>query len=210
MPPFSSNRMVPQFIEAISDMHEKGEISAPVRTDFGWHIIKLLEKDPPPGFDEAYANLQSRIQRDNRSQLSQEVVVKRLKEEYGFQKNEEALREFYEVVDEGIFQGEWNTESAAGMDELVFAFADRSYTQKDFAQFLDENQRSQNPTTVPGIIHMYFEMMVEQEVLAYEEQHLEEKYPEFREVMQEYHDGILLFEITNEKVWSKLLPIPLA
>ncbi len=203
MPPFASNRMVPQFIEAISEMHEEGELSDPVRSDFGWHIIKLLEKDPPPDFEEAYADLQNRIQRDARSQLSQDVVIERLKEEYQYTQNEEALKAFYEVVDESIFQGAWDSEAAAGLDEVIFSFADQTYTQEDFANFIDENQRTHNPTTVPGIVHRYLEQMVDKEILAYEDQHLEEKYPEFREVMQEYHDGILLFEITNEKVWSK-------
>ncbi len=203
MPPFTSNRMVPEFIEVIAEMHEEGEISNPVKSDFGWHVIQLLGKEPPPGFEEAYAGLQNRIQRDQRSQLSQEVVIKRLKEEYRFDKNEEALRALYEVVDESIFQGAWDPETADDMDDVIFSFADKTYTQEDFVQYLDEHQRRRNPSSVPGLLHKYFDQMVEQEILAYEDQNLENKYPDFRNVMQEYYDGILLFEITNQKVWSK-------
>ncbi len=203
MPPFTSNRMVPQFIETIAEMHKEGEISNPVRSDFGWHIIQLLKKEPPPGFEEAYAGLQNRIQRDERSQLSQEVVIERLKEEYNFDKNEEAFRALYEVVDESIFQGAWDPETAAGIDDVIFGFADKTYTQEDFVQYLDENQRSRNPSSVSGLLHKYLNQMVEKEILAYKDQNLENKYPEFRDVMQEYYDGILLFEITNQEVWSK-------
>ena len=40
-------------------------------------------------------------------------------------------------------------------------------------------------------------------VLQYEKDRLDQKYPEFRYLMEEYHDGILLFNITDDKVWSK-------
>ncbi len=203
MPPFTSNRMVPQFIEAINEMEEEGEISQPVRTDFGWHIIKLLEKDSPPPFEEAYTDLQNRIQRDNRSQLSQEIVIDRLKQEYDFRQDEEALRALFDVVDESIFQGQWDSANAADMDDFIFGFAEKNYTQADFADFIERNQRVQNPGSVSGLLYRYYEQMTKEEILAYEDENLEKNYPEFREVMQEYHDGILLFEITNQKVWSK-------
>ncbi len=203
MPPFTSNRMVPQFIEAINEMEEEGEISPPVRTDFGWHIIKLLEKNLPPSFEEAYADLQNRIQRDSRSQLSQKAVIDRLKKEYDFRQDEEALRALFDVVDESIFQGEWDSDSAANMDDFVFGFAEKKYTQADFVDYIEKNQRNQNPGPISGLLYRYYEQMIKEEILAYEDKNLEKNYPEFREVMQEYHDGILLFEITNQEVWSK-------
>ncbi len=203
MPPFTSNRMVPQFIEKISEMHETGQISEPVRSDFGWHIIKLLEKNPPPDFEEAYADLQNRMQRETRSELSQEVVIERLKKEYQFEKNTDALMALDKVVDERIFQGKWDPEAATGMDDFIFGFADNKYTQEDFVQYLDANQRNHNLTSIPGLLYKYLDKMVTEEILDYEKQNLEKKYPEFKKVMQEYHDGILLFEITNQEVWSK-------
>ncbi len=207
MPPFASNRMVPQFIKAISEM-EEGQISEPVRTDFGWHIIKLLEKTPPPDFEDAYADLQNRIQRDGRSQLGQEVVIKRLKEEYDFNENKEALYDLYEVVDENIFSGQWEPDTAEEMNDVLFGFAGQEYTQSDFLTYIESNQRRQNPTGIPEVLHRYYEQMVDEKIIAYEDSRLEEKYPEFRQVMQEYHDGILLFEVTNEYVWSKATENP--
>ncbi len=202
MAPFTSNRMVPQFIEAISTM-EEGHISEPVRTDFGWHIIKLLDRTPPPDFEDAYADLQNRIQRDARSQLGQEAVIERLKKEYAFQEDKDALYEMYDVVDESIFTGEWDQEAAEGMDAVIFGFAGKEYTQEDFAAYLADNQRHQSPSGIPELLHRQYQQMVTNSIITYEDERLEDKYPEFRQVMQEYHDGILLFEITNEKVWSK-------
>ena len=45
--------------------------------------------------------------------------------------------------------------------------------------------------------------MTDEDVKAYADEHLEEKYPELRNLVQEYHDGILLFEVSLREVWDK-------
>ncbi len=203
MPAFTSNRMVPQFIKAISDMHEPGDIKGPVRTDFGWHIIKLIEKNPPQPFEEVDGDLRNRIQRDARSQLGQEVVIERLKKEYEMQTNLPALQELYEVIDEGVFMGEWVCPDEVFMDGELFSFANQTYLQQDFLTYVEENQRRQNHMEIVHYVHKVFDRYKNTEILAYEDSQLEHKYPDFRRIMQEYHDGILLFEITDRMVWSK-------
>ncbi len=203
MPAFTSNRMVPQFIKAISEMHEPGDIKGPVRTDFGWHIIKLIEKNPPKPFEEIDGDLRNRIQRDVRSQLGQEVVIERLKKEYELQSDLSALEALYDVIDESVFMGEWSCPEQVIMDDELFSFANQTYTQQDFLSYVEENQRRQNPMEIVHYIHKMFDRYVNAEILAYEDSQLEHKYPDFRRIMQEYHDGILLFEITDQVVWSK-------
>ncbi len=202
MPPFTSNRIVPQFVKAIHDLDE-GEISEPVRSDFGWHIIKLIERTPPPSYEEAYGDLRNRIQRDIRSQLGQEVVIDRLKKEYQLEIDHEALEPFYEIIDESVFAAQWDPEQAAHLDNELFRFASQYHSQQDFAEYLAANQARQTAMEVEHYVHMVFNRFVNQEILAFENAQLENKYPEFRLIMQEYHDGILLFEITDQKVWSK-------
>ncbi len=202
MPPFASNRIVPQFVKAIHEL-EEGEISEPVRSDFGWHIIKLIERTPPPSYEEAYGDLRNRIQRDIRSQLGQEVVIERLKREYQLEMDHRALEDFYNVVDESIFSAQWDQGKAAHLQDELFRFASEYYSQQDFAEYLANTQARQTAMEVEHYIYMVFDRFVNQEILAYEDARLEEKYPEFRMIMQEYHDGILLFEITDQKVWSK-------
>lgn len=202
MPPFTSNRMVPQFIKAIHQL-EEGDVSGPVRTDFGWHIIKLIERTQPPSYEDAYADLRNRIQRDARSRLGQEVVIERLKKEYDLLIEHNALEAFYNVVDESVFSAQWDQEQAAQLQDPLFQFATEHFSQQDFAEYLATKQTRQAPMELKNYVNMMFERYVNQEILAYEDAILEQKFPEFRMIMQEYHDGILLFEITDQKVWSK-------
>ncbi len=74
--------------------------------------------------------------------------------------------------------------------------------QKDFAAVL-KNSREEHKHSAVDFIHENYNDYVNNSVLAYEDSRLEQKYPEFRNLMQEYHDGMLLFEISNREVWDK-------
>lgn len=203
MPAFTSNRMVPQFIKAISKLDQEGQVSGPVRTDFGWHIVKLVEKTPPKSFQDMEEELRRRIQRDARSRLSQEVVIQRLKKHYDLMHNMAALEAFYDVIDETVFAGQWDRSKADHLNDELFSFAAISFSQQDFANYIDDRQRRQNPMEIIHFVHKMYHEFVNQEIIAYEDSQLENKHPAFRNIMQEYHDGILLFEITDKMVWSK-------
>lgn len=205
LPPFTSNRMVPQFIKAISELDEQNNISEPVLTSYGWHIVRLFEKQTPSE-DEAMAELKNKIGRDSRAALSQQVVIDRLKSEYDFTENPVNLEIFFEKVDESVFEGRWDKNL---MDEnaeaVLFAFADRVYSRADFAQYLSQTQTMRTPEAVRSYVSTMYSNFKKEKILEYEEQRLPLKYPEFRKIMNEYHDGILLFELTDQKVWGKAM-----
>lgn len=203
MPPFTSNRMVPEFIKAISQLENPGDISAPVRTQFGWHIIKLLDKTPPGQFEDVALELKNRISRDSRSELSQQVVISRLKKEYNFYENTKALEDFFKVVDASIFERRWDPAMAAHLNAELFSFADQHFTQQSFAEYLAKSQGMRTPEAIDTYVGAMYESFVSQQILAYEDSRLEQKYPEFKAIMKEYHDGILLFELTDKLVWTR-------
>lgn len=203
-PAFTSNRMVPEFIKAISYLNEPEEISSPVLTQYGWHIIKLLEKQRPKE-DEARAELKNMISRDSRAFLSQQVVVDRLKKEYSFQENLYNLEIFFSKVDESIFEGRWDKSSVKDYSEVLFAFAGKTFSQADFADYLHKSQAMRSPEAIRTYVNTMYSNFKNQQILDWEETRLPEKYPEFRKIMNEYHDGILLFELTDQKVWGKAM-----
>lgn len=203
MPPFTSNRMVPEFIKAISLLEKPGNISAPVRTQFGWHIIKLLDKTPPGQFEDVALDLKNRISRDSRSELSQQVVINRLKKEYDFRENTKTLEEFFKVVDASIFERRWDPAMTAHLNAELFSFADQHFTQQSFAEYLAMSQGMRTPEAIDTYVGAMYENFVSQSILAYEDSRLEQKYPDFKAIMKEYHDGILLFELTDKLVWTR-------
>ena len=91
------------------------------------------------------------------------------------------------------------------MNNPLFSFANQAYTQKDLMTYINKYPSKFRTTEVQEYVDLMFAEFSNQELMKYEEEHLEDKYPEFKYLMQEYHDGILLFELTDKMVWSKAI-----
>ncbi|PLX04824.1 MAG: hypothetical protein C0594_08800 [Marinilabiliales bacterium] len=200
---FGTGQMVPEFEDAAFKLSGENPISKPVRTAYGWHIIKFLDSKPIGSKEELYDEIKSRISRDARAGKSKDAIVEKLKKEYNFQHDPKSLNAFYDVVDESIFQGAWDVNKAKDLTGVLFTIGDMEVSQQEFAEYLARFQKRGKVLPLKEHIPMMFNKLVETKVLEYEEGRLEKKYPEFRYLMQEYHDGILLFELTDKMVWSK-------
>lgn len=198
------------FEDAAFGLKNDNEFSKPVQSKYGWHIIKRLEHKGTGNYDEAKAEIKSKIARDGRGNKTRESLVRKLKEEYGFSPDMARLADFYKVIDSSYFMGEWNIEKAKGLEKPLFVLSDtkyskkaQEYSQKDFARFLDNNKRRQDKVDIKLFTGNMFEKFAEEEIIRFEESILEAKYPEFRILLQEYRDGILLFDLMDKKVWSR-------
>jgi len=203
LPQFGTGRMVPEFEKAAFALKNVGDVSEPVRTSYGWHIIKLLEKKPLGSYDELQADLKNRVGKDSRSELSKSSMISKIKTKYNFKETPKAKDEFMKTVDTTLISGKWSADRAANLKGNMFTLGTQSYTQQDFAKYLADHQTKKG-TGSPQVMadNMYTEW-VNESALAYEEKMLDVNYPEFKSLMQEYRDGILLFELTDKKVWSK-------
>ena len=105
-------------------------------------------------------------------------------------------------MDNRIFQGKWEFEDNFNPENILFQFADTKVTQSDFGHYLSTNQM-RSPVPIANHINSMYESLVTQKLLNFEKETLEKRNPEFRNIMREYHDGMLLFELTNRKVWSR-------
>jgi len=82
---------------------------------------------------------------------------------------------------------------------------DTLINQADFANYLYSEQRTRKQEDLKLYINSEYQKFVDQVCRAYEDHQLEKKYPEFRLLVKEYRDGILLFDLTDEVVWSKAI-----
>jgi peptidyl-prolyl cis-trans isomerase SurA len=205
LPAFGVSRMVPEFIIAISKLNKTGDISEPIQTAYGWHIIKLLDKKGIKSFEEEKAGLKTRIMRDGRATKSKESVIARIKTEYTFKEIPDTKKEFYSVVDTSLISGKWDMTRASKLNKVMFTFAGKDYNQQDFAKYLALHQAKKSKSTPTAVVNDIYKKFVEDICVNYEDGRLEQKYPEFKALMKEYRDGILLFELTDKKVWSKAI-----
>jgi peptidyl-prolyl cis-trans isomerase SurA len=203
LPWFGIWRMLPEFVTSVSAMKETGDISEPILTTYGWHILKLIDRKPIGAFDSIKTDLKTKIAKDTRASLSKDVMVEAIKKEYGFTENASALTDFYKVVNDSIFLGKWNIEKAKGLDTVMFTLGSKQYTQQDFATYFSKNLLTKTMEDSAAYVRKIYKQWVTASAIDYEDSRLETKYPEFKALMKEYRDGILLFELTDDKVWSK-------
>ncbi len=202
LPWFGTGRMVPEFENAAFALKNKGDVSEPIQSAYGWHIIKLIDKKPLASYDELKADLERKVKRDERANRGQEAFLAKSKTENNYQLNAANLKEFYKVLGTKKLADSAFVADVAKLDKPLFSVAGKKYTQADFAKYLKKNNTS-DKTIASEIINEKLDAYVSAELLAYEDGQLEKKYDDFRNLMQEYHDGILLFEVSNREVWDK-------
>jgi peptidyl-prolyl cis-trans isomerase SurA len=201
---FGTGRMVPEFENTSFALKSIGDLSIPVQTSFGWHIIKLLDKRGVDNFERMKPDLENMVAKSDRNIYSKKAMIQKLKKQYSFKEFPGNLDVFYTLVDSTVFSKEWTVPSHNYGNRTLFTLGGKDYTQKDFASYLENNQGGRSMNIKVYVNNRYNEF-ADKSVSDYEEDQLPVIYPEFRHLVQEYHDGILLFDLTDQMVWSKAI-----
>ena len=204
------SRLLPEMEEWKRKLN-KGEVSQPFTTAYGWHILKVTEIDPLPSFEESKGEYRQKVQKDQRSNLPQEVFLAKLKKSYTPQWNNKTIESFISTLSKeytsGRFTPDSTQESLYAQPLLELGLSPRKVlVLKDFFPYYKtlRAEQTQGPT-ISEAVHKHLEGFLNAELLKYEEQRLPEKYQEYRELLKEYRDGILLFSLTEKKVWKKAM-----
>lgn len=204
LPWFGTGMMFLPFEESAYSITEIGNYSQPIRTPIGFHIIKLIDKKDISSFEEMTEDLTKKIKRDSRSELSIKSVVNRLKNEYEYKEFSKSKTVFYDLLDNSFFTRQWKIDSTIDLSSPIFILDGIKVNQKLFSDYiLLQQRRNYQAQPITSLVDFMFEQFSKEYILNYEESLLEKKYPEFKALMKEYHDGILLFELTDQMVWSK-------
>ena len=200
--PFTVSRIVPEFIETVKQL-KPGEIAKPVRTNYGYHIIKLISNTGVGSFEKERPAIADRVEKDMRSKKSEEVVLQQIKKDYGFKNNDKNLDEFMASIDSSILFGKYVPSQDVQLNNTLFTVGKSSYTVIDFANYIKTHQSKQRYITPRSYAYQLYEAFQNEKILEYADEHLEEHYPEFKALVKEYNDGILLFDLMDKEVWSK-------
>ena len=184
---FGAGRMVPPFDNAAFSLNEEGDFSAPFKTRFGWHIVKLLKKHSIPSFDEMKADLTAKLKNNGIMKLSDEAVLKKLKNTYQIEVNETSKAIFKRKDLRNIPKD--------SLQNTLLRINEKKITQEDFVRSIFNKKNKP--------IAVLLEAFIDQEILKYFKENLVHTQPEYATTLKEYEDGLLLFELMKEKIWEK-------
>ena len=215
LPPFGTGRMIPSFEEVAFKLQKPGEIAGPVQTPYGWHVIKLLERLPVAKFADLEPTLKSKVAKDSRSELNKAAFLKRVRREDQFVEVPAAKAYAFTKADTALVAGRYKYaapaapakagKSAASDNVALFTIKGKPYPVKDFLTYAQQNQRARPGAQPAFALQQLYDQYVEQSLTEFEKGSLETKYEDYRMLVKEYRDGILLFQLMDEKVWSKAI-----
>jgi peptidyl-prolyl cis-trans isomerase SurA len=210
LPIYGAGNTVPALDEAIFALKKPGDVTPPLKTEFGIHIIKLIERYPPKPFDSVKKELKAKVENDSRAQQARESYFAKVREANGFKTNpgnfEVIKSQLGSIADTGKDAGVFTRANfPKGGKNVLFTLAGNNYTQDDFITYAVGVTRGkiapgdQKPVVFQELYNMY-EVQV---VTDFQEKKLVETNPDFKSLMQEYRDGIMLFELMDRNVWGK-------
>ncbi len=203
LPWFGSGQMIPKFEKAAFALKDSGDVSKPVHTIAGWHIIRLLGKKPMKSFEELENRLTNQLVKTERLELANQYFYDKLKKEYNLNEYSNALNDFYRISDTYAPNKPQFLEKIGQLNQPLFSYANITFTQKQFADYLKNYTKNYRDGVRADFIKSYYNKFLNTQLHAYERTQLRRKYPDYNNLVNEYHDGILLFEVMNKKVWAK-------
>lgn len=192
------------FESAAFSLQNKGDVSAPVKTSIGWHIIKLISKKDYTDKERTTRALRNKIQDNERYKIVEKTVIQKIQMEAGFSEDTQQVKNFIASQDKEFYSYKWP--APKGNSNVICTIGSKQHTVDDFADFCKNEIRQRikynKSAPIADAVNDLYDQFKTEITIDYEEANLEEKYPEFKALMREYSEGILLFEVTKKNVWD--------
>ena len=204
---FGTGQLSSEAFESIAfSLANKGDISQPFESGFGWHIVKLIEKHPIKSLEESKLELESKIKRDERSVIITNTLANKLKSKYTVETNKIQYQNVEKAVNDAIYSQTWENPKDKGNfnGDLVTINKSKKVATASFLNYIHSQQKNKLTTKpVKKLVGELFESWKGEQLITFYNDNLENEFPEFKNVMDEYRDGLLLFDLMENEIWTK-------
>ena len=206
LPRFGSGQLSSEeFENKAFSLKNQNDYSEPFVSQFGWHIVKLVEKHPLKKFDEMEKELDSKIRKDDRARLITNSLTTKLRAKYMIVKDEKAYKEVKALVTDKFYTSEWKQpENIQNYIKTLFKIEQQEIKQASFLTELSSQQKANlKIKPIGNLVDFVFSNFADNQMTNYYNDNLEKEFPEFANVVEEYRDGLLLFDLMEKEIWEK-------
>ncbi|GAB3948065.1 hypothetical protein GCM10028805_21520 [Spirosoma harenae] len=220
LPIFEPGRWVPAFEDAAFSLVKTGDYTQPVRTNYGWHIIKLIERKGLEPYEAMAPALRQRVTTDSRAEVLRKFALQRLRNEYPVEIDQSLLNSSLAKADSSLLRGQWKFKEPldpALQSKTIVTIARQPYTVNQFFGYVAQRQQPprnpaiaasapiERPTAGSPTVAMrrLFDRFVGDQLMTTEESNLDKKSPEFRALLADIRDGVLLSQVMEQNVWER-------
>lgn len=202
--PFSGGELsVPIFEEVAFELDSVGQVSEPFESRFGWHIVKLYEKTPVAPFEKMKPELEVKVKRDDRSKLIDEALHNKLRKRYHIPTEQPAITYFSEILNDDYFKRTWELPTDFTSEKPLVKIGNKQLTYQDFGNYLFSSQKNyQKREPFLDLVKRHYKTFLNTNLVQYQEDNLEFENQDYAHIVEEYRDGLLLFDLMESTIWN--------
>ncbi|HMI07292.1 MAG TPA: peptidylprolyl isomerase [Flavobacterium sp.] len=203
---FGSGQLSSEEFENVAfGLTKEHPVSEPFQSKFGWHIVKLIDKYPVKTFDEMKSELENKVGKDDRSRLITNSLNEKLRKEFPIKRNDKLYASLSKAVTNDFYENKWDLpKDTKPFDGKLFSIKDKTVTGTDFLNYVKLQQKAGSGIKpVNKLVDNLYQQFIDDQLNAYYTDNLENEFPEFANVMEEYRDGLLLFDLMEKEIWDK-------
>jgi peptidyl-prolyl cis-trans isomerase SurA len=203
---FSSGQLSSEIFENIAfSLTKENPISQPFLSEYGWHIVKFNERFPLKTLEESRKDLENKISRDDRSRIITNTLTEKLRKKYTVKRDDKVFASLAKMVTNDFYEGKWEYSKDDKIVASTLVTIDKKQlTGTSFFEFVKSQQKAGvTLKPVEKLVDLLYSKFVDEQLNQYYNDNLEVEFPDFSNIMDEYRDGLLLFDLMEKEIWER-------
>lgn len=203
---FGSGQLSSEEFESVAfSLQNKNDISTPFQSQFGWHIVKLIEKHSIRTIADMKSELEDKVRKDERSLLISNSLAKKLRATNSFTSDKKVIAAVTKAVTDDFYAQTWELPNSKDFEKPILVInKKKNIAAVQFLNFIHSQQKSKlKIKPINKLVAVLFEKFLDEQITSYYNENLENEFPEFKYVMDEYRDGLLLFDLMDREIWTR-------
>ncbi len=185
-------------------LSKENPISEPFKSEYGWHIVKFNEKYPLKSLDESKKELENKISRDDRSRIITNTLTEKLRKKYTVKRNEKVYKALATMVTPEFYESKWEYTDNENTKAVLVTLDKKELSGKSFLEYVKTQQKTGvSLKPVNKLVDLLYGKFIDENLNSYYNDNLETEFPDFSFVMDEYRDGLLLFDLMEKEIWDR-------